>query len=269
MFMTHEIHQKIVKILNNVGVFQLKHFRNVGASKIDMKAAKETVSFVDVESEKMLKAELLDLLPETGFFGEELGEEGPSDRVWIVDPIDGTTNYLSGIDYFSISIAYVVDRQPVYGIVYKPYSGEYIYAIQGEGVFLNEEKIDISTRITTPEEALFVTGFPYRSEDLNDAFFEAANKVLRLGRGIRRNGSAALDLAHLAAGWYGGFWESDLQPYDVAAAICIMSEADILFTDELGDSYDMFKSRIMVAAPKCVHEPLRSIIAETYKNALA
>jgi len=266
--MTTEQHQQIVALLHEVGTFQLKYFRNIGEDAIDMKAAKETVSFVDVESEKLLKAGLSKILPEAGWYGEELGQEGDQDFVWIVDPIDGTTNYLNGIPHFSISIALVKQGTPIYGTVYQPYNREYLSATQGEGATLNGKKLNITPRIQDASEALFATGFPYRSEDLNDAFFQCANDVLRLGRGIRRPGSAALDLAYTGAGWFGGFWESDLQPYDVAAALVIMNEAQLAITNHHGEPYNMFKDRILVTAPKGVHPILLATVAKHYGSLL-
>ena len=113
---------------------------------------------------------------------------------------------------------------------------------------------------------MYATGFPYRSEDLNDAFFDCANQVLRLGRGIRRSGSAALDLAYLGVGWFGGFWESDLMPYDVAASLCIMREGGVIVTNHSGKSYDMFSDRICVAAQPDVHAELLTIVSSTYSE---
>ena len=262
--MKFEAHDAVVDLLKSVGAFQLTHFRKVDEDAVDMKAAKETVSFVDVESEKLLRKGFGEILPEAGWYGEELGQEGSQDLVWVVDPIDGTTNYLNGLDYFSISIGLMYYGEVVYGIVYRPSNGEWISAKKGDGVMINGEKIAQVRQVASVAEALFVTGFPYRSEDLNDAFFGAANEILRLGRGIRRNGSAALDLAHAGMGWYGGFWESDLQPYDAAGAMAIMQEAGLTLTNHLGEPYRLFKDRILVAATPCVHAPLLAIVKKHY-----
>ena len=262
--MDKHLHTQVISAIKKTGVFQLSHFRKIGPESVDMKAAKETVSFVDVESEKMLKKALKEIMPEAGFLGEELGREGDEDLLWIVDPIDGTTNYLNGLDHFSISVALVKDGVPQYGVVYQPYTDEYLSSSIGNGVYKNEEKMDLSQINIAPEDALFVTGFPYRSEDLNDAFFKAASSVLKLGRGIRRTGSAALDLAHLGVGWYGGFWESDLQPYDIAAALVMLNESGVKVTNHRGEPYQMFEDRIMVAAPERVHVELLKIISECY-----
>ncbi|MDB9741308.1 inositol monophosphatase [Akkermansiaceae bacterium] len=267
--MNADIHQQVIDSIREVGKFQLTHFRKVSSDAVDMKAAKETVSFVDVESEKLLKSALKKILPEAGFLGEELGSEGDQNFLWIVDPIDGTTNYLNGLDHFSISVALVKEGIPIYGVVYQPYTDEYLSATKGQGAMRNGEPISLSNLELTSQHALFCTGFPYRSEDLNDAFFEAANQVLRLGRGMRRTGSAALDLAYLGMGWYGGFWESDLQPYDVAAAMVMMNEAGLSITNHLGEPYNMFEHRMMVAGPPLVHRDLLEIISKCYKQVVS
>jgi len=260
--------EKISELMREAGAFQLKHFRSVDATVVDMKAARETVSFVDVETESMLYDGLNDILPEAGFFGEETGKSGNQNLMWVVDPLDGTTNFLSGSDHFSISVSLVSDGMPVFGAVYRPYTGEIISAELGKGVRLNDQVVAVQFPDVTVKDALFVTGFPYRSEDISDAFFRAAPRILRLGRGIRRTGSAALDLAHLGCGFYQGFWESDLQPYDVAAALVMMSENNLVVTNHRGEPYNMFKDRILVAGFRGVHEPLLEVVRDCYETDL-
>lgn len=260
--------ESIISLIKEAGRFQLKHFRCVSQKAVDMKAARETVSFVDVETEAILARGLKEIFPEAGFYGEELGKTGNQDLVWIVDPLDGTTNFLSGSDHFSISVSLVADSNPVFGVVYQPYIDETIVAIKGLGVFVCGKLQEIDFPALEASEALFVTGFPYRSDDLCDNFFKAAPRILKLGRGIRRSGSAALDLAHLGCGWYQGFWESDLQPYDVAAALLVMSESGIVATNHKGEPYDLFTDRVLVAAFPNVHPPLLEIVQESYADVL-
>ncbi len=230
----------------------------------DMKAVRETVSFVDVESEKMLQQGLLPLIEGAGFFGEESGKSGSQDLVWIVDPLDGTTNFLSGLDLFSISVALVENGEPVLAIVYKPISGELYSSIKGQGACYNGIPTTPAHPNVTEVDAIFTTGFPYRSPDVAEQFFKAAADILILGRGIRRSGSAALDVANLSMGWIQGFWETDLQPYDVAAGILLMKENGILVTNQLGEDYDMFADRLMVAALPNVHPALLAAVQRNY-----
>lgn len=267
--MNHQqILQQCVNLAREVGMFQMKHFRCMPGTGEDglgeIKTLRETVSFVDVESEKRLSAGLLPLVDGAGFYGEESGQSGSQELVWIVDPLDGTTNYLSGLDHFSISIALVDHGQTVLALVCKPSNDEVYSCIRGQGVYYQGELRKPAFEEVSENEALFMTGFPYRSPDVSDSFFEAAAKVLTLGRGIRRSGSAALDVANLSMGWVQGFWETDLQPYDIAAGILMMQENGVLVTNHRGEPYDMFKDRVMVAALPGVHPVLLETVACSY-----
>ena len=244
--------------------FQLKHFRSMPAGADDQKAAREMVSFVDVESEKILFDGLLPLVDGAGFFGEESGKTGSQELVWVVDPLDGTTNYLSGLDHFSISIALVKDGEPILGILHKPSTQETWTCIKGRGLHYKSEPVAQVSQSLEAKDALFVTGFPYRSQDIAAKFFACADEVLVTGRGIRRTGSAALDVANLSCGWYQGFWESDLQAYDIAAGLLFMQENGCIVTNHHGGPYDMFKDRIMVAGLPKVHATLQQIVAKHY-----
>jgi len=254
-----------VELVKKVGAFQLEHFRKMPEDASDMKALRETVSFVDVESEKMLLAGLLPLVEHAGFYGEESGKRGSQDLVWIVDPLDGTTNYLSGLDQFSISVALVEEGVTVLGVVYKPFSDEVFACIRGQGVKYNGEVRQPARPEADVSEALFSTGFPYRSPDIVEQFFQAAAGILTLGRGIRRSGSAALDVAHVAMGWHQGFWETDLQPYDIAAGMLMMAENGIVVTNHRGEPFDMFTDRLMVAGLPNVHPSLLVAVQRCYR----
>ncbi len=254
-----------VNIVRRVGAFQLQYFRQMPDDASDMKAVRETVSFVDVESEKILAEGLLPLVSNAGFYGEESGKKGGQDLVWIVDPLDGTTNYLSGLDQFSVSVALVKHGIPLLGVVYKPFSDELFTCIKGQGVAYNGELCKPRYPDADVSEALFSTGFPYRSPDIADQFFTAAAGVLTLGRGIRRSGSAALDVAHLAMGWHQGFWETDLQPYDIAAGVLMMEENGIVVSNHHGEPFNMFADRLMVAGLPQVHPLLLGKVAAAYQ----
>ncbi len=251
------------KIVAEVGEFQMKYFRSMESDSTEVKSLRETVSFVDVESEKMLLNGLMPLVAGAGFYGEESGKSGAQDLVWIVDPLDGTTNFLSGLDQFSISVALVENGKSIYGIIYKPFSKEIYEAESGSGVHYNGEP-HTTRLVSDPSEALFMTGFPYRSPARAEGFFKTAAKVLNLGRGIRRSGSAALDVAQLSLGWIQGFWETDLQPYDIAAGLVMMKENGIIVTNENGEDYNMFTDTLMVAAQPSVHADLLDCVRSGY-----
>ena len=267
----NELLEKVERLVRKVGLFQMEHFRKVSLDNEGFKATRETVSFVDVDSERRLKEGLMKLKKEAGFFGEESGKEGSQHLTWIVDPLDGTTNYLSGIDHFSISVALVENNEPILGLIHKPSTGESLGAANEEGCWrLDQRYTEKWEKMPKPnanlpiKEALFMTGFPYRSHDLEDSFFNAAPEVLKLGLGIRRSGSAALDLAYLGMGWIQGFWESDLQPYDAAAALLMMKEHGIVASNQNNEPYDMMRDRILVAGLPNVHPELLKIVALHY-----
>ena len=255
---------KAIEVVKEAGAFQMKHFRSMPASAHDNKDIREMVSFVDVESEKILKDGLMPLVPEAGFYGEESGKTGSQTYCWVVDPLDGTTNYLSGMDQFVVSAALVENGVTKLGIILKPANDELFYAVQGGGLFHNGEKLPEVSKTLTAKDALYVTGFPYRSEDVFEAFFKCAAEVLLEGRGLRRFGSAAMDLCMVAAGWMQGFWESDLQPYDIACGMLFLQETGCLVTNEKGGDYDIFKDRMMVAALPEVQPRLLEIVHKHY-----
>ncbi len=254
----------VISVVRAVAEFQLKHFRAMPEDATDIKSIRETVSFVDVESEKMLLAGLLPLIDGAGFYGEETWKSGSQELTWIVDPLDGTTNFLSGLDHFCISVALVENGEPRLAVICKPFSGEVYSSVKGEGVLYNGVLTTPVNPNPNAADALFMTGFPYRSPEVAEGFFKTAASVLTLGRGIRRSGSAALDVAHLSLGWIQGFWETDLQPYDVAAGMLMMRENGVLVTNDKGAPYNMFSDKLMVAGFPAVHEKLLHSVRNGY-----
>ena len=258
-----EILNQVIDLVKKVGEFQLSHFRSNQAGGGTEKVTNEFVSFVDVESELLLKEGLLPLVKGSGFFGEETERE-PAELEWIVDPIDGTTNYLSGLSLFTISVALYENGEPKLAVVYQPTTGDLFSAIDGQGLTFNGGGVSQNLASNAMISALIGSGFPYRSKDLQDSFFPACREVLNACRGIRRMGSAALDLSSLAAGFIQGFWESDLQPYDVAAALLFLKERGVVVTNEKGQPYQIEVDRILVAGYPLVHQELLAIIQKHY-----
>lgn len=257
---------QVEMLLRETGRYQLSEFRHQPPGGGDEKTAREFVSEVDINSEQMLIKGLKKLIPEAGFYGEETGQTGNQDLVWIIDPLDGTTNYLSGVDQFSISVALVENSQPILGVVYKPWSQDMFSAIKGYDFQHNGNVTQAVSPKIGLEQALIGTGFPYRSPDLAEAFFSAAELVLYASRGIRRMGSAALDLSYLGAGYFQGFWESDLQPYDVAAALLFLQLQGCQVTNEHGQPYNMFTDRLLIAGYPGVYDHLFELIARHYQQ---
>ena len=255
----------VIHLVHQVGDFQCREFRTLTPGGGTEKAARELVSDVDLESEERLFQGLRELRPEAGFYGEETGCHGADSLRWIVDPLDGTSNFLSGLDQFAISVALERRGRVELGVVLRPVSGECYSAVRGRGLFRNGR----ACRRSSPGglgEALIGTGFPYRSRDLAGAFFPCAEEILYASRGLRRFGSAALDLCYVAAGTLQGFWESDLQPYDVGAARLFLEENGCLLTNQRGDAYSPERDRLLICAGPRIHGELLDIVARHYRH---
>ncbi len=185
------------------------------------------VTEYDIKSENYIINRIKSEVPNSIFLAEESGSSSDNceEKIkWIIDPLDGTVNFAHNIPIFSVSIAAEINGKIFVGVIYNPITNELFYAQQGEGSFLNGEKIAVS-KISTFEEAFLVTGFPYRPGAGNYRSAELFVNVVQKGIPIRRLGSAALDLAYVAAGRFDGFWEMELNPWDVAAGCLIVKEA--------------------------------------------
>ncbi|MBT3767634.1 MAG: inositol monophosphatase, partial [Rhodospirillales bacterium] len=196
----------------------IRDFGEVEHLQVSQKGPADFVSNADHKAEKILREELQKARPRFGFLLEEGGEikgEDISNR-WIVDPLDGTTNFLHGIPHFSISIALERDGIPYAGVVYEPIHDEMYWAEKGSGAFLNGRRLRVSGR-KEMNESLFSTGIPFLGAKDHPQFLKELEAVMAVSAGVRRFGSAALDLAYVAAGRYDGFWETGLNAWDIAA----------------------------------------------------
>ena len=254
---------QVISLTRQTARYQLDKFRSFPAGSGEEKIAREFVSEVDLISEKMLIDGLQKLLPEAGFYGEETGTSGDEKLRWVIDPLDGTTNFLSGLEQFCISVALEVDGQSELGVVLRPASDEVFAACRGKGLQLNGQACAKVSNISL-QQGLIGTGFPYRSKDLAQHFFPCAEQVLYSCRGIRRFGAAALDLCYVSGGFLQGFWESDLQPYDVAAALLFLEETGCLFTNQRGQQYSPYRDRLLICGPPKLHQQLLEIVSTHY-----
>jgi myo-inositol-1(or 4)-monophosphatase len=228
--------------------------------RIDYKGEVDIVTEADRLSEEIVMTEIRRRFPDHGILSEETAEvEKRSPYRWVIDPLDGTTNYAHGFPLFCVSIALEKDGRIVTGVIYNPTSDELFMAGEGEGSFLNGSRISVSGTAEV-SESLLATGFPYdirRNPNNNVNYF--SEMALRT-QAIRRTGSAALDLAYTAAGRFDGFWELKLHPWDTAAGWLLVSEAGGIVTDIFGGGYRLDSPSILASNGK-IHEAMINILA--------
>jgi myo-inositol-1(or 4)-monophosphatase len=243
----------------------VRDFGEVEHLQITPKGPADFVSVADERTERILIEELSRARPGYGFLVEESGViEGPDkSHRFIIDPLDGTTNFLHGIPQFAISIALEREGQLVSGLVFNPVTDELFVAEKNHGAFLNEHRLRVSTRRSL-KEALFATGIPFLGRGDHERFLKELEKVMAVSSGVRRFGAAALDLAAVAAGRFDGFWERGLSPWDVAAGALLVREAGGIVSDFDGGT-NMFDRREIVAG----NEPLYPKLMELLKTARA
>ncbi len=238
----------------------LRDFGEVENLQVSAKGPGDFVSRADTKAEAMIREDLTEARPNYGWLGEESVEVKGTDptRRWIVDPLDGTTNFLHGMPHWSISIALEHKGEMVAGVIYDPVKDEMFVAEKGAGAYLNDRRLRVSGR-KDMLEMIFATGIPFGGRaDLPVALRQVA-AVSIVSAGVRRYGSAALDLAYVAAGRVDGFWERNLNPWDVAAGLVIVKEAGGL-VGPLSDGGDMRSTGGLVAANANVFEPLTGLL---------
>jgi myo-inositol-1(or 4)-monophosphatase len=225
---------------------------------IDTKGQNDFVSEVDRQAEAAIIEILLKAYPNHAILAEESGAKNQgSSYQWVIDPLDGTTNFLHGNPQFSVSIALKYKNNLEQAVIYDPLRGELFTASRGQGALLNDRRVRVSSN--TLNNALLGTGFPYRMQHHLDAYLATFKALFPLVSGIRRAGSAALDLAYIASGRLDGFWEIGLKEWDIAAGILIVQEAGGLVSDFSGGN-DYFKTgNIIVGNPK-VHKGILQTI---------
>ena len=237
-----------------------RDFGEVEKLQVSMKGTSDFVSSADLKAEKTLRQELSKARPGFGFLLEEGGELAGDDKShrWIVDPIDGTTNFIHGIPHFAVSIGLDRDGEIVAGVVYEPISDSMFHAEKGAGAFLNEWRLRVSARRDLGE-AVLATGIPHRGRPGQASFIKELTAAMEQTAGIRRFGSAALDMAYVAAGRCEGFWESGLKPWDIAAGIVLVKEAGGYVSDFSGRA-TMLDSGDVVAANDKLHAKLLAML---------
>jgi myo-inositol-1(or 4)-monophosphatase len=243
----------------------LHDFGEVEQLQVSRKGPADFVSIADTKAEAVLREELARARPEYGFLMEESGEVAGSDprHRWIVDPLDGTVNFLHGLPHWSISIALERDGEMVSGIVYDPLRDELFWAEKGSGAYLADPRQqDRRLRVSAREklaDAIFATGIPGRLKDSRPEFFMLLQATMEATTGFRRWGSAALDLAYVAAGRFDAMWEIGLKPWDSAAGIVLVREAGG-FVSEMDGSQRMIETGNLLAANAKLHAPMLAVL---------
>jgi myo-inositol-1(or 4)-monophosphatase len=236
-----------------------KNIGKISESDIDVKQASDFVTHVDRESEQIIIKTIRAQFPGHHFLTEEsLKEEGSGDFRWIIDPLDGTTNYIHGYPVFSVSIALELNRDIILGLIYDPLRGDIFTAEKGGGAFLNGKLVKVSN-VTEMSNGLISTGFPFRKRNLIDEYLKLFKNIFYRVSDIRRAGSAALDLAYIACGRCEGFFEIALSPWDIAAGSLIIKEAGGIVTDFNGGSDYLSTGNIIAAIPAFHGEMLKEV----------
>jgi myo-inositol-1(or 4)-monophosphatase len=229
--------------------------------KVDEKGINDFVSDVDRNAEQDIISIIKRAYPEHGFHGEESGEHNPdSDYIWVIDPLDGTTNFLRGIPHYAVSIGCLLNGKLEYAVVYNPVTREEFTASRGYGAQLNGKRLRVTSRASL-DGALVGTGIPFRhhKEELLPGYLKTLGELASKTAGIRRPGSAALDLAYVAAGRYDAFWEMGLKPWDMAAGALLVTEAGGLVSDFSGGNDFLQSGNIVCGNPKCFKQVLQIV----------
>lgn len=235
-----------------------------GELKVRKKGAVDLVTEADTASEKLIMDTILSAYPGHDVLAEESGLTAGDGRCrWIVDPLDGTTNFAHGLDLYAVSIAFALEGQVMVGLVFSPANGELFAAIKGQGATLNDKAIRVS-RAETLADSLLVTGFPYNTREILAPLMARFSSCLSASQGIRRLGSAAIDLCYVACGRFDGFWEEDLKPWDTAAGALIAAEAGGVVTD-FSDRPFSADMRQIAATNGLIHSQLLSLLGCEHK----
>lgn len=253
----NDLLERTIEISKEAGAFIRRERQIFDIAKVEQKGINDLVSYVDKQAEQLIVDALAKLLPQAGFITEEGTSTVVGERFnWIIDPLDGTTNFIHGLPFYAVSIGLQENEEIILGVVYEVSNSECFYAIRGGGAFCNETPIHVSL---APDlsSSLIATGFPYDGLGQTDAFLAVLKSVMGTSHGFRRLGSAALDLCYVACGRVDGYFQHNLKPYDVAGGLIIVKEAGGKVTDFKGGSDYIFGGE-MVATNALIHEQLLS-----------
>ena len=242
----------------------VRHFHDIDSLQVSKKGPVDFAAEADRRAEHILFESLSKARPNYGFLMEERGVISGADisNRWIIDPLDGMLNFLHGLPHFAVSVAHERDGNLFTGVVYEPVSDQMFWAERGQGAFLNGRRIRVSTRRDF-SESLFSTGIPFKGRENHKSFIEQLERVMAMSAGVRRFGSASLNLAYLATGRYDGFWEQGLNAWHIAAGIVLVREAGGMVSDFSNRSRHILERGEIVASNGSLHNELQKLIGET------
>jgi myo-inositol-1(or 4)-monophosphatase len=263
--MTHPVLNVAIEAAHAAGEIMRRQMQHVDAIPVERKARHDYVSDVDRACEAEIVRQIKRFYPDHAFLCEESGTSGEGEALWIIDPLDGTSNYLHGLPHFAVSIAQQVKGRTQHGVVYDPIRDELFSASRGSGAYVNNKRMRVSARISL-EGAILATAFPFRSRDKLQAYGRIFQSVFAKVEDFRRAGTASLDLAWVAAGRLDGFFEIGLQAWDVAAGALLVREAGGVVLDFDGND-NVEEAGTIIAAPYKIMTQLRQLIAAKWKPA--
>ena len=258
-----------VKAARRAGAIINRASQDIGTLTVKSKNFNDFVSEVDVAAERAIIETLKDAYPTHGFLGEESGSaSNESDFIWIIDPLDGTTNFLHGFPQYCVSIALQHKGEITQAVIYEPNRNDLYTATKGRGAFLNDKRIRVS-KCDKLQQSLIGTGFPFRDFKHLDTYLSMFKSMLQKTSGIRRPGSAALDLAYVANGSLDAFWEIGLSPWDIAAGALLVQEAGGIISNLNGKDGWLESGNVLAASPKiydAMVETLAPHLTDDIKN---
>ena len=253
-----KITDQVASLAKEVGAFIREERKSFSYDKVELKGPSDLVSYVDKQSERRIIDVLEKLLPDAGYITEEeTTDQEKKEFTWIIDPLDGTTNFVHGIPNYSVSIGLMHAGEIVSGVVYEVANDECFYASKGNGAYLNGSPIRVREDAEI-RNCVLATGFPYYNFERLDEYLKILNQLMKYTQGLRRMGSAAADMAYVACGRYGGYFEYNINSYDIGAGVILVKEAGGSVTDFKGGDDYLFGREIVAGGG--VHSTLLETI---------
>jgi len=257
--------KQAVAVAQKAGAFIGAERKTFNGNTIEEKSFNQLVSYVDKTSEEIIVNGLINILPNAGFITEEATITTQNKEfMWVIDPLDGTTNFIHNIPVYSVSIGLLQNNNPIMGIVYEVNLNEMFYAWQNGGAYLNGNRIFIKQN-TDLRRSLLATGFPYYNFDGIDKYLNTLKYLMIHTQGMRRMGSAAVDLAYTACGRFDGFFEYGLSPWDVAGGVCLIQEAGGVVKDFSGGN-DYIFGKTIIGSSAAIYNSFAAVIKEHFKQ---